>query len=412
MLIKCPECELQVSDKAVSCPHCGYPLKEDTIKSTKKRRTNKRRRLPNGFGQISELKNQNLRKPFRAMVTVGKTSTGRPISKLLKPDAYFETYNEAYAALVEYNKNPYDLEPDITLKELYDEWSKKRFPQLNSKGSIRSIESSWKYCSDLYDIRVKDIRIRHIKGCLENGTVIVHNEERHPSDAIKGRIKSIFNQLLDYGIEKEIIEHNYAKDFTLGINTHNPKNVKNNHVSFTNEEMQILWGNADKLKYVDMLIIQCYSGWRPQELVNLKIKNVNLDEWTFEGGMKTSAGFNRVVPIHSKIRDLVKKNYIEAVKLNSDFLFNYTESYNRNTTILFNYDKYSSVFKKIIKALNINPEHRPHDCRKHFVTISKRNNVDEYAIKYLIGHVITDITESVYTDRDLNWLRNEIEKIK
>ena len=27
-LIQCPECELQVSDKALSCPHCGYPLKE------------------------------------------------------------------------------------------------------------------------------------------------------------------------------------------------------------------------------------------------------------------------------------------------------------------------------------------------------------------------------------------------
>ena len=25
-LIKCPECDLQVSDKAISCPHCGYPL--------------------------------------------------------------------------------------------------------------------------------------------------------------------------------------------------------------------------------------------------------------------------------------------------------------------------------------------------------------------------------------------------
>ena len=27
MLIKCPECKLQVSDKAITCPHCGYPLK-------------------------------------------------------------------------------------------------------------------------------------------------------------------------------------------------------------------------------------------------------------------------------------------------------------------------------------------------------------------------------------------------
>ena len=101
MLTKCPECELQVSDKAISCPHCGYPLNANVIQKNSRRNITKRRRLPNGFGQISEIKGRNLRKPFRAMVTIGKTSTGKPIPKLLKPQAYFASYNEAYEALVE-----------------------------------------------------------------------------------------------------------------------------------------------------------------------------------------------------------------------------------------------------------------------------------------------------------------------
>jgi len=25
-LIKCPECSLDISDKAIACPHCGYPF--------------------------------------------------------------------------------------------------------------------------------------------------------------------------------------------------------------------------------------------------------------------------------------------------------------------------------------------------------------------------------------------------
>ena len=119
MLTQCPECELPVSDKANACPHCGYPLKPSE-KIKRPRKSNKRRRLPNGFGQISEIKNRNLRNPFRAMVTVGKTSNGRPICKPLKPESYFATYNDAYAALVEYNKNPYDLGTAITMQELYD----------------------------------------------------------------------------------------------------------------------------------------------------------------------------------------------------------------------------------------------------------------------------------------------------
>ena len=59
------------------------------------------------------------------MVPAGKDETGRPISKLLKPKAYFKTYNEAYAALVEYNKDPYDPNNLITVDEFYNLFLKK-----------------------------------------------------------------------------------------------------------------------------------------------------------------------------------------------------------------------------------------------------------------------------------------------
>ena len=61
MLEKCPECELPVSDKAVICPHCGYPLKEFSQKSPPRKKSAKRRGLPNGFGQITKIEGKNLR---------------------------------------------------------------------------------------------------------------------------------------------------------------------------------------------------------------------------------------------------------------------------------------------------------------------------------------------------------------
>ena len=67
---------------------------------------------------------------------------------------------------------------------------------------------------------------------------------------------------------------------------------------------------------------------------------------------------------------------------------------------------------KIIEVLELNPEHRPHDPRKQFVTICKKYKVDEYTIKRIVGHAIDDITEKIYTDRDKNWLINEVKKIK
>ena len=32
MLINCPECNQRVSDRAQTCPHCGYPIAEITKK--------------------------------------------------------------------------------------------------------------------------------------------------------------------------------------------------------------------------------------------------------------------------------------------------------------------------------------------------------------------------------------------
>lgn len=412
MLIKCPECELQVSDKALSCPHCGYPLKTEA-KTKQRKKTSKRRRLPNGFGQISEIKGTNLRKPFRAMVTVGKTSTGRPICKLLKPEAYFSTYNEAYAALVEYNKNPYDLDPSITVSQLYEKWTEEYFKTLKSASSERTITAAWAYCSSVYDLRASDIRARHIKGCMDEGVAIVKGKERTPTAGVKSRIKSMFNLMLDYALEYEIVDRNYARTFNVSDDIVKEKEKsKRGHHPFKDEEMKLLWDNVDVIKYVDVVLIQCYSGWRPQELGLLRLEDVDLENWTFTGGMKTAAGIDRTVPIHSKIRSLVEKRYSEAQTLGSNYLINCTDTKTHQSSLKFTYDKYSQRFAKIRDHLNLNPEHRPHDGRMHFVTMAKKNGLDEYAIKYIVGHSINDITEKIYTKREIDWLKEEMEKIE
>ena len=416
MLIKCPECELQVSDKAVFCPHCGYPMQPEVKQRKPRNKNNKRKRLPNGFGQISEIKNRNLRKPFRAMVTVGKTSTGRPICKPLKPESYFPTYNDAYAALVEYNKNPYDLKPAITVKELYEKWTTEYFKNV-SENHIRSVNAAWAYCSSIYDMRVKDVRARHIKGCMEEGFRIETRGKRkgekiYASPGTKSRIKSLFNTMLDYALEYEIVSMNYARTFEISgdVIVEIEKNKKK-HFPFDADEMQILWENVNHVKFTDWVIIQCYMGWRPQELATLRLDEINLEKWYMQAGMKTEAGKQRIVPIHSKIKELVKRNYEFAISIGSEYLFN-DKGQTHSGSWFVTYDKYAKRFEKVINQLKLNPAHRAHDPRTTFVTMGKKAGMDEYALKEMVGHTIQDITESVYTVRDLEWLREDIEKIK
>lgn len=412
MLTKCPECDLQVSDKALSCPHCGFPLLETGRKRKSRSKNNKRRRLPNGFGQISEIHGRNLRNPFRAMVSIGKDeATGRPICKPLKPESYFPTYNDAYQALVEYHKNPYDLGPAITVAELYEQW----LPEYEKTvKDTKAMTTAWRYCSDVYKMRVMDVRARHIKGCMEEGTCTIRGETKTPNATTKNYIKTLFNHLLDYALEYELVDRNYSRSFKLTEETVKEcQSVKQQHIAFTDAEMETLWKNINVVPGVDILLIQCYSGWRPQELGLIELRNVDLENWTFRGGMKTDAGEDRLVPIHSRIRNLVEVKYNEAVALESDHLLNWPNPNNRNKkNIKLSYARYQHAFDQIIEALRLNQDHRPHDGRTHFVTMAKKHGVDEYAIKYMVGHKVSDITEKIYTRREFEWLKQEIEKIK
>lgn len=156
-----------------------------------------------------------------------------------------------------------------------------------------------------------------------------------------------------------------------------------------------------------MVLIGCYSGWRPQELAILKLEDISLDDWTYYGGLKTDAGRNRCVPIHPKVRQLVTDNYNKAIELGSAYLFN-DENGQQGTYLT--YDKYRGRFEKINKKLGMS--HRPHDTRHTFITMAKEADVNEYVLKLMVGHAIEDVTEKVYTHRTMEQLQNEISKIK
>lgn len=374
-------------------------------------------KLPNGYGSVTKLSG-NRRKPYLARVTLGwitDEQAGKSIQNRV-PIGTFKTKKEALQALAEYGANPYDIQNDnMTLAELYEKWTAEYFPTLESESSPRTIIAAWRYCHAIQGMRVKDIRARHIKGIMEDGYVIPDRGKaagtKVPASAgTKARIKSMFNLMLDYALEYELVDKNYARTFDLSVDIIKEKeSATRGHINFNNNEMKILWDNVNTLRFVDWILIQCYMGWRPQELAKLELKNVHLDEQYIVGGMKTESGKNRTIPIHPRIKDLVQRNYDKAVELGSKYLLNDPDAVKGGMTIT--YDKYAGRFAKIMSALNLREDHRPHDPRTTFVTMAKKASVDEYVIKILAGHRITDITEGTYTKRDIEWLRAELEKM-
>lgn len=391
MLIKCKECELQVSDKAISCPHCGYPINIATKSPVK--RTKKRMRLPNGFGQISKLNGVNIRKPYRAMITVGMTSSGHYKQQLLKPVSYFATYNEAYEALVEYNRNPYDLRRStLTVGDLYKEWSEIYFGKLTSDSSARNIKAAWSKCQNIANMPVRNLRVGHIKDVINNADT---------SENMKRRIKSMFNLMLDYAVEYEYVDKNYARDYTVEYNDSETAS----HMTYSDSEVNIIL-NSNDCMVKRIIMLQMLSGWRPQELCLIKLSDIDLRNMTITGGIKTDAGKNRVVPIHSSLIKYVKDWYKESENIGCDYLFHKPDG------SPFTYNVLRHKYVSYIQENNLDANHRPHDGRKHFITLAKKYDVNEWVIKRLVGHSIQDVTEKVYTERNIDDLRNEIEKIR
>lgn len=104
--------------------------------------------------------------------------------------------------------------------------------------------------------------------------------------------------------------------------------------------------------------------------------------------MKTKAGTNRTVPIHPRIRPLVIKWYNKAQELNSEYLFNCTDTNTAKSNLMLTYDKYRRRIEALVDALELNPDHRPHDGSK-----PSYNRFPRYTVSPSNASIITKITQ-------------------
>lgn len=368
-----------------------------------KRKSNaKHPKLPNGFGRISEIKNKNLRNPFRAMITVGRDPEGHPIGKIL---GYYPSWYAAYDALADYHKNPYELDKEtLTIEALYDKWSATYFSELSSDSAARTVRAAWLYVTPSFRrLNAATIQPQAMKDFItQDAQKIENGKVTFASDNIKSRIKSLFNLMYDYAVLSGLVSVNPARQFSLkGIQGKIEKQRKDKN-PISREHEQQLW---DDLEYgcTRMILINIYSTWRPEELIELKKANINLQEMTMTGGIKTQAGENRLVPIHPKIQELVRYYYDRS---DGDFLF-YDEDKKERMT----YDKYRGRFKKIMIRHGWT-EYSPSCPRHTFSTRAKEMRMEDLARKLMMGHEITDVTDKHYTHLDLlTYLTEELSKL-
>lgn len=372
------------------------------------------KRRGNGSGTVEKTKNR--RNPYKAKVpTECYTDRNGRTQVRYKTIGSFPTKGLADEALAEYLRNPYDLNSSIvTFQDLYQAWSAEYFRTLSSSSSIRTVTSAYAYCGRLYQMRIREIGIGHIKDAMNSGYVYEtrgknKGKKKYASAGTKERIKSLCNLMFDYALERNLVSTNPARAFKIDKLLREIDENAKKKKPFGNAEVALLWKYQKTIPFADMVLIGIYTGFRPQELLQLRTDHIFLDENYMVGGMKTVNGTNRMVPIHPMIRELVVGRYQQAVDLyHSDFLFNLPTG---STSNLFTYDTYKTRFQNVMEALNLTG-FTPHCTRHTFATQAEVCGLRERAIKLILGHSLkADVTDYHYKHTNVEYLYQEICKL-
>ena len=335
-------------------------------------------RNPNGYGTVAKLAG-NRRRPFEVKKTIGWNEKGHPIYQII---GYTETREEGMILLAEYNKSPWDIDTSkITLEELFELWKEKKAIKLGDS-SRSTLFSAFKHCTKYRAMKYKEIKSYHMQDCIDNCG---------KSSSTQALIKNLFNHLDHFAFELDVINKRYSE---LLVCEPIPETSK---MPFTDEEVEKVWAIQD-LEWVDSIIFLLYTGFRISEMLELKIANIDLEQRTMKGGTKTKAGKDRIVPIHSKIFELVQRRL------------------NQSSTYLFEMDgkkltasKYYTQWDKVM--IEINCQHNPHECRHTFRSRLDSAGANKRCIDLMMGHKSGDIGERVYTHKTIEELKEAIELI-
>ncbi|MFR1675717.1 site-specific integrase [uncultured Fusobacterium sp.] len=336
----------------------------------------------NGAGNIYKLKGKR-RKPWVIRITTGYTVDGKQVRKVV---GTYETKRIAQEALFEYLKNP-RLYSKTTFKDVRELWWNTYIID-KSHRTIETNKFRMKFFESLDNREIAEIKLFELQNLFDN---------MNRSWSFKISCKSILNMIFDYALKNDFISSNKISFVEVG------KKIKIlERKIFTKEEIGILWKNINSAEeycqYIYIVLILLYTGMRIGELQNLKNEDIDLENRIIKiKASKTEAGV-RVIPISSKIYDLVKKH----VNLEQEYFVK------GDTTLKLSYSTFKPRFQKLLKKLGIQ-EHTIHDTRHTFATMLNNADANSTTITKLIGHVNFNTTENIYTHKDTDELRKAIE---
>lgn len=149
------------------------------------------------------------------------------------------------------------------------------------------------------------------------------------------------------------------------------------------ELIQIL-NKVENQLHKDIFTTAYYTGMRLNELLNMKWDWIDFKQNLII--IKNSDQFitktkqERVIPIHSKVNQILKSRFPFGNEKEKNFVFN------RVSGVKLNGEFISKQFKKGVKAVKLNPKIHFHTLRHSFASALVQRKVDIYTVQKLLGH--------------------------
>lgn len=315
-------------------------------------------RNANGFGSVYKDKSRPLRKPYKAVVTIGwklKEDKAVPIRKCI---GYFASRKDGLAALINYQNN--GLPAEISFGDAMGKWFEENEPGW-SKTTHAQYTSQSKKLAPITERPIRDLKTADLERILDTAPA-----------SVRGSLKQIMHGAYSWAMRHEYCDKDYSK--LVKSYARKPPKEK---TPFTDEEIDVLWKDGSQMAC--SVLVAIYSGWRWNELMTFEV-----DGDVMIGGSKTDAGKGRIVPIHPKIAPIIDKMYRTP-----------------------SYSSFNTRFQTLMKRLGMN--HTFHETRH--TTATKLYGQDEHLVKLILGHAEADLTKRVYTHNTVEQLRKVIESI-
>lgn len=328
----------------------------------------------NNTGSVYKLSG-NRRNPYAARITIGyehneETKKSKPIYQFI---GFYPTRDEALAALLEYNRNPYELNSP-TFREVYDKWYAYKEESGITDDTLRRYALAFNYLEPLHNTPIKDFTLPRIQAYFD---------KLKASKAVIHLVRTTLRQCINYSIKRGLLPIGACDIVNLADAKARKETKEVKRTAFSKEERKTLWKYKDN-EWIKVILFCIYTGVRYNELENLT-PDCWHDDYIEIRTSKTVSGI-REVPLCDCVKDLLP---IRSTAKYSTYRYNYISS---------------------LQQIGITGHH-VHDTRHTFISIMTEVETDPRILKQIVGHREDNVTEKVYTHISMEKKLEAVNKI-